>query len=108
RRGDVIPVAKELLDDKRTWPRRSHLIFPTMPCHTTLQADLRAAQIPGRGNWHRFRKARATHLLMSGMRCEFVSKLLRHKNVNTTMALYVKIEIGQLVDALGVTHAASA
>jgi integrase/recombinase XerD len=48
---------------------------------------------------HSFRRGRATHLLDAGLPLEKVSKLLRHKDLGTTM-IYLKISIKDLQIAI--------
>jgi len=48
---------------------------------------------------HTLRRSRAEHLLDSGVKIEHVSRILRHRNLNTTM-LYLDISINDLNAAL--------
>lgn len=59
----------------------------------------RKAGIDKKIGTHTFRRSRAEHLLDAGVQLERVSKILRHKNLNTTM-LYLDISINDLNAAI--------
>lgn len=48
---------------------------------------------------HTMRRSRAEHLLDGGLKLEYVSRILRHRNINTTMA-YLDISVSDLNTAL--------
>ena len=63
--------------------------------HRIIKSASKRAGIEKDLTCHSFRRSRATHLLDAGLPLEQVSKLLRHKNLSTTM-IYLKISIKEL------------
>jgi len=47
-----------------------------------------------------FRKTLATRMLNAGVRIEFVSKLLHHKKLTTTMKYYASAEVVSIKDEI--------
>lgn len=67
--------------------------------YLTVQNLCTKAGIDKKIGTHTFRRSRAEHLLDGGLQLEHVSKILRHRNINTTMA-YLDISIADLNIAL--------
>jgi site-specific recombinase XerD len=66
----------------------------------SLRHHLKACGLDGRGyTAHTIRHSFATHLARAGVNIEDVSKLMRHKDVKTTMR-YIHHDAGRLRDAL--------
>ncbi|MCK5387394.1 MAG: tyrosine-type recombinase/integrase [Gammaproteobacteria bacterium] len=83
-----------------------HIMFSQVSKQTTRQNVYlnvgniaRKAGIDNKIGTHTFRRSRAEHLLDAGVPLERVSKILRHRNLNTTM-LYLDISIHDLNAAI--------
>ena len=69
--------------------------------YLTVGKVARNAGIDKKIGTHTFRRSRAEHLLDAGVKLEHVSKILRHKNLNTTM-IYLDISINDLNAAIDI------
>lgn len=67
--------------------------------HRIIKSNAEQAGINKEITTHTFRRSRATHLLDAGLPLEQVSKLLRHKYINSTMT-YLRISIKGLQKAI--------
>ena len=67
--------------------------------YLTVQNICEKAGINKKIGTHTMRRSRAEHLLDGGLKLEHVSRILRHRNINTTMA-YLDISITDLNTAL--------
>jgi integrase len=120
RRGDGIPLPVECVAALRTWmawcdeqiakgkPKfvaRSEYLFPELPSHITLQADMKTCGIPGweqgdakkaRGFWHRFRKCAVTERASRGADVRNLHHFARHENLETTLNIYDYAKVEEL------------
>jgi integrase len=103
RRRDALPLTKECVALLKIWRRYSQgeKVFPHVPSHHTLVADMEAAGIPRddkakRGQWHRLRKCAITERALAGADAAALTKFARHTNEDTTRQFYDIRESEQL------------
>lgn len=87
---------KNLVDRviRPTLNRCVHCKFPQGKAHLKSRACPgyeRNAELPEWHGWHAFRRGLGTWLMHAGVAPYIVQRILRHSNVSTTMAFYVKV-----------------
>lgn len=114
-RGDPIALPAECVAALRIWLAWSRLdryksarararfeaghLFPVLPSHHTLSADMRRAQVPSikdgrKGQWHRFRKALASELALVEPNANISCKAMRHTDPTITLRDYTELQLG--------------
>jgi integrase/recombinase XerD len=98
-------MLNQWITDNRLSPNR-YLFFSTHDkkisrslIHRVVKEAAQRARIEKEITTHTFRRSRASHLLDAGLPIEQVSRLLRHKYLNSTM-IYLKISIKGLQQAI--------
>ena len=103
RRQDMLPLTRECVAALKTWRKwsRGANVFPSVPSHHTLKADMERAGIAGKsggkaGEWHRFRKCAVTERRRAGAPIALLTKLARHANPAMTIDRYDDADMTEL------------
>jgi integrase len=105
RRRDALPLCVECVGllQRWAWWTKGHgggLVFPVVPCHKTLVADLERAGIArARGAWHRFRKAaivERARRAVPGASYREVQTFARHTDPRITLGVYDRVRLDEL------------
>ena len=104
----VLDIVKKALEEQRVRTRGVGFIFPArhgkpLRLENLLRRDMRPAldkaKIEWHG-WHAFRRGLATNLYTLGVDAKTIQGILRHANVSTTMAYYVRPIAAESVAAI--------
>jgi integrase len=104
----VLDIVKKALEEQRKRTKGVGFIFPArqgkpIRLENLLRRDMRPeldeAKITWHG-WHAFRRGLATNLYTLGVDSKTIQAILRHANVSTTMAYYVKPVAAESVAAM--------
>lgn len=105
----VLAIVKQALEDHRARTKGEGFIFQArngnpLRLENLLRRDMAPAFIKAKiawHGWHAFRRGLATNLYALGVDAKTIQAILRHANVSTTMAYYVRPVAAESVAAMG-------